>query len=181
MTGLADSALEEIRRLYGWMSSHDPEITMWEGIGDNGSLYEGAYTSMAHGWSTGIVPALTNYILGVIPTGPGFSTYSIKPIPGDVSWARGVVPTPSGPISVSWNKNAEYGIFYLSASAPANTNGTVFVPVGNSSVPIYVDGQIVWDGMTSLAFGASQGGDGYASVEIQDGKTHTITVGFRPS
>jgi hypothetical protein len=54
ITGLAESALEEIRRLYGWMSTHDPGVTFWEGIGDNGSLYEGSYTSMAHGWATGV-------------------------------------------------------------------------------------------------------------------------------
>lgn len=67
MSGQADSALEEIRRLYGWMANHDPGITMWEGIGPNGSPYEQGFTSMAHGWSSGVVPALTNHVLGVTP------------------------------------------------------------------------------------------------------------------
>ena len=38
-TGLADSALDQIRRMYGWMASQDPGITAWEGIGPNGSKY----------------------------------------------------------------------------------------------------------------------------------------------
>jgi hypothetical protein len=180
MAGLADSALEEIRRLYGWMSSHDPEVTMWEGIGDNGSLYEGSYTSMAHGWSTGVVPALTNYVLGVIPIGPGFSIYSIKPMPGDVTWARGVVPTPSGPIKVSWNKNEEKGLFCLMVSAPQGTKGYISVPVRDSDVPVFVDGQVVWDGASATAFDAEKA-DGYVTVTIQDGKSHTITVGYGSS
>jgi hypothetical protein len=179
ITGQADSALEEIRRLYGWMASHDPEITQWEGIGDNGTPYEGAYTSHAHGWATGIVPLCSNYLLGVQPTGPGFSNYSIKPMPGDLSWARGVVPTPSGPITVSWNSNAQYGLFYLSSSAPAGMTGTIYVPVGNSSVPVYVDGQQAWDGKSSAGFNAQfVQGEGYVGVSIEDGDNHIVTVGY---
>ena len=105
------------------MSTHDPEITQWEGIGPNGRPYEGDYTSMAHGWASGIVPALTNYILGVVPSGPGFSVYTIKPIPGDVEWAKGVVPTPNGPITVNWQQNQALGLFYLTATAPAGSQG----------------------------------------------------------
>ena len=43
----------------------DPEITFWEGIGPNGSAYDEGFTSMAHGWSTGIGPLMTNYVLGI--------------------------------------------------------------------------------------------------------------------
>lgn len=175
LVGSASSALEEIRRLYGWMASHDPMTTQWEGIGDNGTPYEGAYTSMAHGWGTGIVPALTNYVLGVIPQGPGFSVYSIKPMPGDVRWAKGAVPTPNGPIRVSWNSNPGGGQFYLSASAPAGTKGTIYVPVANATMAVYLDSMpyIAGNGTQSL----SQ--DGYVAIPINDAQTHTITVGFQ--
>lgn len=167
-TGLADSALDEIRRLYGWMSSHDPEITAWEGIGENGTKYEGAFTSLAHGWSTGIVPALTNNVLGVTPTGPGFSTYNLKPIPGDVEWAKGVVPTPKGPITVSWSSNTNSGTFSLTWSAPDGCNGTISVPVSNSTVPVYLDSQL--EERDSHA--------NYASFSVGGGE-HTATVGYK--
>lgn len=55
-TGLADSAIDQIKRTYGWMDSHDPGITQWEGIGPDGSLYEDAYTSMANGRTQPPVP-----------------------------------------------------------------------------------------------------------------------------
>lgn len=174
LTGLAESALEEIRRLYGWMAMHDPEITQWEGIGAGGSLYEGAYTSMAHGWATGIVPALTNYILGVTPSGPGFSVYTIKPMPGDVSWAKGVVPTPKGPISVNWEQHQAQGLFFLTATAPAGTVGTIYVPVANWSVPVYVDSKPI----SSSAEKSEVGDVGYVGVSITDSETHTISVGY---
>ncbi|KAF4618134.1 hypothetical protein G7Y89_g14975 [Cudoniella acicularis] len=137
LSNSADSALEEIRRLYGWMATHDPQITVWEGIGANGSLYEGSYTSQAHGWSTGIVPSLVNNVLGVKPTGPGFSKWAVKPRPGDVLWAKGVVPGPDsggkGGVSVSWSRDASEGNFWLSASSAQGSSGVISVPVPGSA------------------------------------------------
>ncbi|KAL2061109.1 hypothetical protein VTL71DRAFT_7382 [Oculimacula yallundae] len=163
-TGLADSALEEIRRLYGWMSTHDPGITTWEGIGANGEPYEDGFTSMAHGWGTGVTPALTNYVLGIMPSGPGFSTWSVKPIPGDVKWAKGRVATPKGPIDVSWTGDSTG--FYLSVTSPAGTMGVVSIPVQNSTVSydfMVVDGKM--DG-------------GYVNMAVRGGSTHTFTVKY---
>jgi hypothetical protein len=177
ITGLADSALEEIRRLYGWMSTHDPAITQWEGIGPNGQPYEADYTSMAHGWATGIVPALTNYILGVIPSGPGFSVYTIKPVPGDVEWAKGVVPTPNGPITVNWQQNRALGLFYLTATAPTGSQGTIYVPVSNSSVAVYLDSKLVPNSINKRD--GEFGSGGYVCVSIEDSLTHTISVGYK--
>lgn len=180
LTGHVSSALDQIRRMYGWMSSNDPGITMWEGIGADGQPYEGAYTSMAHGWSTGIVPALTNYVLGVTPTGPGFVRWSVKPMPGDVEWAKGSVPTPKGPIDVRWENNAEFGLFYLSVDSPPGTSGIISVPVQNSSAAVFVNSTLAWDNKLSKGYQAQfvEGiGDGYVSVQVDSGQ-HTITVGF---
>ncbi|PBP21174.1 alpha-L-rhamnosidase [Diplocarpon rosae] len=159
--GLARSALEEIRRLYGWMATHDPQVTMWEGIGPDGRPYEGGFTSMAHGWSTGIVPALTNYVLGVTPSGPGFATWSVKPIPGDVAWAKGVVPTPHGPIRVSWTRREPEGSFFLQVTGPAGTRGVVSVPRGDQAV--YLDGQVV------DVRGGAGADDGYVNMAVEGG------------
>jgi hypothetical protein len=166
------SALEETRRLYGWMSSHDPGVTVWEGIGTNGSLYEGAYSSQAHGWATGIVPLMTNNILGVTPTGPGFSTWSIRPIPGDVTWAKGVVPGPIGEIKVAWARSEEEGTFWLSAETPENSKGTISVPLGNNGdAQVFVDKQVVAGSLLV------KGDDGYVVLEVEGGM-HVVTVGY---
>jgi hypothetical protein len=74
LSGNATTALDYIRRTYGWMANNDLTTTFWEGIGTNGSMYEGAYTSAACGWSTGVLPALTSFILSAMPTGPRFQT-----------------------------------------------------------------------------------------------------------
>ena len=105
------------------MAGHDPGPTDWEGIGAGGSLYEGAYTSAAHGWSTGVLPALTNDLLGAVPTSPGFATWTVTPHPGSVSWARGQLPTPHGPLGVSWQQSN--GGITLTVTAPPGTHGTI--------------------------------------------------------
>lgn len=181
ISGQANSALEEIRRLYGWMANNGPGVTFWEGI-QNGYPYEDGFTSMAHGWSTGIVPAVQNYILGVIPTGPGFSTYTLKPMPGDLSWANGVVPTPHGPIAVYWNFNNDLKLFYMTVDAPDGCEGTISVPA-NSTAIVYVDHSPAWDGQKSVAWNTTYddgvGTDGgYVSFVVAGGSSHTISVGF---
>jgi hypothetical protein len=133
LTGAADSAIDEIKRMYGWMASHDPGPTDWEGIGANGSMYEGAYTSAAHGWSTGVVGELTTGLLGAAPVTPGYATWSVTPHPGTVTWARGQLPTPHGPLQVSWTSSAHR--FTITVTAPRGTSGTVTVPGGH---PVHV-------------------------------------------
>jgi hypothetical protein len=166
LSGQASSAIDEINRLYGWMNSHDPGHTDWEGVGAGGSMYEGPYTSAAHGWSTGVLPALTNDLLGATPTGPGFSTWTVVPHPGTVTWARGRLPTPHGPLDVSWTAGAGHLTFRLTVSAPAGTSGTVSVPTNGKPAQLRLDNRRV--SATSVA-------GGYLSVPVGPGR-HVITV-----
>ncbi|WP_405915213.1 alpha-L-rhamnosidase C-terminal domain-containing protein [Streptomyces sp. NBC_00728] len=142
--GRAESAVDQIRRTYGWMDSHDPGITNWEGIGPGGSLYEGAYTSMAHGWSTGVLPALSHQLLGAQPTSPGYATWEVRPNPGGIAWAQGQLPTPQGPLDVSWD-NGE-NTFVLTVHVPSGTRGTVAFPMSGHDVTVRRNGRVLWDG-----------------------------------
>ncbi|KAJ6013323.1 hypothetical protein N7540_007914 [Penicillium herquei] len=176
--GASDSAIEEIKRLYGWMSTHDPGVTFWEGIGANGSPYEEGFTSMAHGWSTGIVPLMSNYILGVRPTAPGFKTWQICPVvdAGDLTWARGEVGTPRGPIQVSWRKSST-GTFEIDIEVPEDTSGVVCVPTtGFHTTRVMMDGKQVRQAANASIVGPiATSGDGYELIQA-DGGSHTITV-----
>jgi hypothetical protein len=62
--GMDDSALDLIRREWGWMLAHGPTTTMWEDIGPDGIAPRNSDPSWDHGWSSGAAPALTNYVLG---------------------------------------------------------------------------------------------------------------------
>lgn len=165
----AESGFEELRRLYGWMASHDPQITMWEGIGPGGSLYEGGFTSLAHGWSTGVVPILSNYVLGVKPLAPGFSEWQVCPIvdAGGLTWAKGRVPTPNGgSIDVSWKKNSSGSAvaFTMTIEAPAGTTGRVCIPTfGKEQSDVRVNGKKIE-------------GTGVVIVHLDGGSAHVISV-----
>ncbi|MFC1418052.1 alpha-L-rhamnosidase-related protein [Streptacidiphilus cavernicola] len=175
LSGQAGSAIDEIKRLYGWMAGHGPGITDWEGIGAGGSMYEGGYTSAAHGWSTGVVPALTNDLLGATPTGPGFSSWSVQPHPGTVSWARGQLPTPHGPLTVSWTVGKGSQKFSLTVTAPKGTSGSVAVPVSGKAV-VRVDGRTVWNGSAAVSGSGAVLKDGCVTLSAVAAGSHTVTV-----
>ncbi|WP_349263550.1 alpha-L-rhamnosidase C-terminal domain-containing protein [Actinocrinis sp.] len=177
--GEADSAIDQIKRTYGWMYTHDPGITAWEGIGPGGTPYEGGFTSMAHGWSTGVLPALTNELLGAAPTGPGFSTWTVRPHPGTVTWARGQLSTPYGPLTVRWQVGEKRGApsFTLRITAPTGTSGQVAVPVDSVTAKVRVDGRVVLSraGAEPTAYNARFVG-GYAILDGIGAGQHTITL-----
>lgn len=135
-SGDSAGALDLVRRTWGWMASQDPGITHWEGIGTGGTKYEDAVTSLAHGWSTGVTPLLTTYVLGVKPTKPGYLEWAVNPVPtDDITWAKGVVPTAYGPLSVSWERTSD-GDISVVVDPPEGTTGTV----GGSGSAVRVKG-----------------------------------------
>lgn len=162
--GCEESAIEEIKRLYGWMANHDPGITMWEGIGPGGGLYEQGYTSMAHGWSTGIVSLMSNYVLGVTPTEPGFRRWRLRPMAAGLSWARGTVRTPHGELQIDWEISSA-GMFTMHFDAPEGTLGEVDVPVKEGS-KVKIDGKRVQGKCV----------DGYMALERVAAGAHTVIV-----
>jgi hypothetical protein len=56
-----------------------------------------------HGWCSTPTRDLSTRTLGITPAEPGFGVARIAPRLGPLAWARGAVPTPSGPISVDVN------------------------------------------------------------------------------
>ncbi|MFD9004580.1 alpha-L-rhamnosidase C-terminal domain-containing protein [Streptomyces sp. NPDC059582] len=172
-TGRADSALDQIRRTYGWMDSHDPGITHWEGIGPDGSLYEGAYTSMAHGWSTGVLPALTHQLLGARPTAPGYTTWEVRPHTGNVAWAQGQLPTPHGPLRVAWEQTRT--TFEVTVTAPRGTRGSLVLAGDSRRMTVRGGGRPLWNGRHALERTVRAEEDKVTVFGLGAG-THTFTV-----
>ena len=72
--------------------------------------------SECHGWSSVPLYELSAVILGVKPGGIGFESVIIKPFTDVLDHAGGTVPTPRGPVAVSWKKEA--GRLILDAALP---------------------------------------------------------------
>jgi alpha-L-rhamnosidase-like protein/mannosylglycerate hydrolase MGH1-like protein len=142
-SGEGASALSVIRQEWGYMIGHDPGGVTWERIQLAGRPVGGLLAdSMAHAWSTGATAAMSQYVVGVMPTGPGYRRWSIAPRPGDLKFAQGLVPTPYGPITVRWERK-KHKRFVLTTNAPRRTSGTVAMPFGRTGT-IARNGKVVW-------------------------------------
>lgn len=56
--------------------------------------------SLCHAWGASPIYLLGKYYLGVKPTSPGYETYAVEPVLGDLQWMEGDVPIPTGKIHV---------------------------------------------------------------------------------
>lgn len=137
-----DSGLQLIRDYWGWNLTQDPQSTFWEKATADGTPAIGSFTSLAHGWAAGPTVTLTEQLLGVQPTRPGYRTWSIVPHPAGVAWAQGAVPTPRGDLKASWTHSD--GRFTLHADVPASTSGTLAAPTFGASLAVSLDGRVVW-------------------------------------
>jgi hypothetical protein len=94
--GRHDQALDEIRAKWGYMLD-EGATSFWEGFEKR--------PSRCHGWAGYPAVIFSREILGVKPvenTRGGFTEVTIKPQCFDLTWAKGTVPTPHGPIRVEW-------------------------------------------------------------------------------
>ena len=87
--------------------------------GDNGKYcYKGFRHSLCHGWASGPVSFLTEYVLGIDIVGEGGSKIVLDPHLGDLTYAKGSVATPRGKVTVEHTKNAN-GVVVTRVDAPS--------------------------------------------------------------
>jgi len=145
--GDADGALDLIHLMWDQMVDESGPYytgTVWEKLNQDGTDVD-ANASLAHGWASGPVSSLSGYLLGARPVTAGYKSWIIEPQPGgDVKWAQGRIPTPSGDIVSRWSRGAGNRSFTLTMSAPEATSGTIVIPLLGRSRPIAMDGEMVW-------------------------------------
>lgn len=139
-------AMDELRREWGYMLANGPQSTFWETIGPYGGGPVAQWQSWDAGWSAGAGPVLTEQVLGVRPTSPGFATFTITPHPSGLQWAKGAVPTPDGEITVSWT--VTNGKLALSVTAPPGerweNQPAQAAPANSSAAPELVSENGMW-------------------------------------
>lgn len=131
-------AVDLIRRWWGHMLAHGPG-TGWFAWNTDGTVDRGAWAYTP--WTTAL-PALSEGVLGVRPTAPGYRRWKVAPQPSGLVWAQGRVPTPDGGIAVRWVHVDD--TFRLTVEAPANSEGEVAVPQLGEPRAIAMDGELVW-------------------------------------
>jgi hypothetical protein len=149
--GHRDAALKWIRQYWGGMVD-EGATSFWEAYdpswyredfhaaleSDNRSGY---FVSLAHGWSSGPTAWMMEQVLGIQPTGAGFSTVDIRPDLVDLDWARGGEPTPHGLLKVDVKKSD--GGLAIAVDVPEGVVARVSVPVTRASTQVTVNGGLV--------------------------------------
>jgi alpha-L-rhamnosidase len=74
-----------------------PSGTCWE-------TWSGRH-SRCHPWATAPPAELPRIVLGVGAIDRGWSKVKIEPFVGDLTWARGRIPTPHGDLHVGWTRD----------------------------------------------------------------------------
>jgi hypothetical protein len=123
-----------------------------------------------HAWGAAPANLLPRMILGVEPLQAGYTKTLIWPrcagkSAADIlSWARGKVPTPKGPIVVEWHQTAAG--FQMTVELPSQTSGLVRLP-SDWGDQVLVDAKPV----TGQKYGGS------IDIELQTPGKHTVAVG----
>lgn len=114
--GYAEDAMTILREQWQRMLEKGA-TTFWETFpGEIGNGHPSR--SLCHGWSAAPAYFLSTQVLGVTPAAPGYRRVRIAPKPFHLSWARGEVPTPLGPIYVAWQLD-ETGKMAVEYDAPS--------------------------------------------------------------
>ncbi|KAI0009368.1 glycoside hydrolase family 78 protein [Xylariaceae sp. FL0662B] len=178
MAGQTKRALELIRSSWGWYLNNEngTQSTMIEGYLINGTFgyrynagYENdfSYTSHAHGWSTGPITALTEYVVGLSITQPGGSTWQIAPQFGDLTSAQAGFTTNLGKYSASWVARCGGG-YTLDYNVPEGTSGSILLPLSNTGSDNF---KLLVDGLdkTNSKESVDVGGNIYREVHVLRG------------
>ncbi|KAI7074407.1 hypothetical protein KC352_g42179, partial [Hortaea werneckii] len=107
-----------------------------------GYMYDAAYVSHAHGWSSGPTSALTNYILGLEITGRAGGSWRFAPQFGDLTSVQGGFMTSLGAFQASWNVTDEGRSYSMEINVPEGTTGYIVLP----EVPKGGRGRVTWNG-----------------------------------
>jgi hypothetical protein len=124
-------ALDYIRKYWGDQMKLASFNGGWQ-EGWNVEEWTGDIGSTSHAWCSGPTALLPQKVLGVEPVSPGWKEFRISPRPGNLKWAKGIVPTPAGEIMVSWTRNDRQ--FRLTTVIPPGTSAILDIPGKNIRV-----------------------------------------------
>ena len=92
-----------------------------------------------HAWGAAPANIIPRRLMGVEPIEPGFDKVRIKPQIASLAWAKAVIPTIKGAISLNIeNKKGEYR---MELTIPANMDSEVYLPVLSKKYEVTINGE----------------------------------------
>ena len=118
-----------------------PQMRRWRIVPETQSFHEmwnGG--DLSHGWCSTPLVQMSARVLGVRPTSPAFRTFAVRPALCDLTWAKGIVPTPHGDVAVSWKLGEDR--LAIDVSVPAGTEADIVVPTERfEAATVQLDGR----------------------------------------
>ncbi|HEX8547669.1 MAG TPA: alpha-L-rhamnosidase C-terminal domain-containing protein [Cytophagaceae bacterium] len=128
--------IERIRTRYTPMVD-SPLTTLWENFR---STDQDTYN---HGWSGGPLTLMSQYIAGLAPLTPGYKTFQIKPMPGNLKSIQTKTVTVKGDISLDLKLTVNE--VSMAIGIPANTEALVGIPkLGKEIVSVLLNNEVIW-------------------------------------
>jgi len=91
-----------------------------------------------HAWGAAPANLFPRFVLGAEPLVPGWSSVRIRPHPGTLSFAKGKIPTPRGPVTIAWENGTS---FEMKLTLPAGMSARLELPASESSQGVTINGQ----------------------------------------
>jgi alpha-L-rhamnosidase len=91
-----------------------------------------------HPWGAAPANLLPRFILGAEPLTAGWKKARIRPQTGKLAFAKGKIPTPSGPITVAWENNSS---FQMKLTLPDGMSAKLELPASTFSKGVTLNGK----------------------------------------
>jgi alpha-L-rhamnosidase len=167
--------LNNANDLWGRMVNMDRGRVCWERLHASGTEPSSGDMSYNHAWTCYPAQFFLKELMGIYPTGAGYSTFEIRPrVGGDLTYAEGTVPTVKGTITARWDKLAGNTGLTLTATVPANTTAKIQIPKQTyTNIIIKEGGVTIWNNgsYTGGVAGISYDGEetGYVRFNVGSG------------
>lgn len=100
------------------------------------------YYGWSHAWSASPAHIIPRKLMGIEPLEAGFGKISIKPQPGNLTFAKVKLPTIRGDVLVDFDqKEGKY--FNLNILTPGNTLSKVYIPLISEKYNLVMDGNVI--------------------------------------
>jgi hypothetical protein len=117
-----------------------------------------------HAWGAAPANLLPRYVLGAQPLTPGWASARIVPRIGNLTFAKGKVPTPLGPVFIDWSFS---GTFNLSLILPEGMSARVELPPVDGPSSVFCDGRPVSATRVANRWVLDQNVSGAVEIEVR--------------
>ena len=118
-----------------------------------------------HAWGAAPANLLPRFILGAEPLSPGWKQARIRPQTGTLTFAKGKIPTPRGPITIDWENKTS---FQMKLTLPEGMGARLELPASSSSKGVSINGKPVAAKRIGPSWIVDETVNGELTVQVND-------------